>query len=295
MQSALSYNHAMSANDPRDGMTGAAASDAPPDPDPGFASLLRVAAAFLTRLPIPQGPAGEALPDDVLARSMPLFPLVGAGIGVIGGVVLLIAGWLGLPALVVAIVVLGTLIWLTGALHEDGLADLADGFGGGGDRDAKLAIMRDSRIGSYGVLALVIAFALKTAALATILTAGPWLAVAALIAAATWSRALFAPLMCWLPPARTDGVAAGAGRPVTSAAWRALVLGAALALLATISGAGGGAVLALAIGGFAAFVVGWLAFDHVGGYTGDVLGAAQQAAETLTLVAFSAVLTGGLV
>jgi adenosylcobinamide-GDP ribazoletransferase len=290
----LSYNKTMSANDPRDDAADAAAGDAAFSPEPGLTVLLRVAAAFLTRLPVPPGPAGETLPDDILARAMPLFPLIGAGIGLLGGMVLLIAGWLGLPALVAAIAALGTLIWLTGALHEDGLADLADGFGGG-DRNARLAIMRDSRIGSYGVLALLVAFALKAAALAAIFAAGPWLAVAALIAAAAWSRALFAPLMCWLPAARTDGVAAGAGQPGVPAAWRALILGAALALLATIGGTGGGAILALAAGGFAAFIIGWLALDHVGGYTGDVLGAAQQAAETTTLVAFSALVTGGLV
>lgn len=276
----------MSANDAQNDF-----SDEPPGATPGRLDLLRVAAGFLTRLPIP-GETGDDLPADALARSMHLFPLVGSGIGALAALVLLIATGLDVPVLAAAVAALGALVWLTGALHEDGLADLADGFGGGTGRDAKLAIMRDSRIGSYGVLALIVAFALRAGALAAIAASGPWLAAAALVAAAAWSRALFAPLMRWLPPARTDGVAAGAGMPDAATAWRGLALGAALALLVTLSGAGGGALVALAAGGFAAFLVGWLALDHIGGYTGDVLGAAQQAAEAVTLVALSAFLAG---
>lgn len=289
----MSYNHAMSANDANDKSDvdpGAAKS---PRAHPRLTAQLRNAAAFLTRLPMPLDRAEDDPPDHVLAQSMPLFPLVGAGIGACGALVLLGGNWLALPLPVACILALGALVWLTGALHEDGLADVADGFGGGSGRAAKLAIMHDSRIGSYGVLALIVSFALKTAALIVIATAGPWLAAAALIATAAWSRSLFAPLMLWLPAARSDGVAAGAGLPGRNDAWRGLILGAALALLMTIGSAGAAASVALIAGGFAAFLVGWLAFDHVGGYTGDILGAAQQAAETTTLVVLSALLTGG--
>jgi adenosylcobinamide-GDP ribazoletransferase len=298
----LSYNRAMSANDAHDPL-----SDGPPAGAPGGApgdalgqlDLLRVALGFLSRLPVghDEGPGdgfgdGRALPADALARAMPLFPLAGAILGALGAALLLVAGWLGVPAPVAAVAALGALVWLTGALHEDGLADVADGFGGGADRDERLAIMRDSRTGNFGALALVVAFVLKAAALAAIAADGAWLAAAALLAAATWSRAMFAPLMRWLPPARADGVAALAGMPTGADMWRGLALGAALALLVTLSGGGIGAVVALAAGGAAAFVVGWLALDRIGGYTGDVLGAAQQACEVLTLVAFSAILTG---
>jgi adenosylcobinamide-GDP ribazoletransferase len=287
----------MSANDVQDNAVAPDGEDTgEPSAAPGLATLLIVAAGFLTRLPLPALPADPPLPPDALARAMSCFPLVGAAIGTAGGLVLLLAGWLGIPVSVAVLMAHAAIVWLTGALHEDGLADVADGFGGGADRDAKLAIMRDSRIGSYGVLALVAGFALKAAALIAIAqAAGAWVAIAALVAAAAWSRAVFAPLMRWLPPARADGVAAGAGMPTADAAWRGLVLGAALALLVSMSAAGGGAVIALAAGGLAAFVTGWLALDHVGGYTGDVLGAAQQAAEIATLIALGAAVTGGWV
>jgi adenosylcobinamide-GDP ribazoletransferase len=283
-QAALSYNRPMSANEAHD--------TEPPIRDPDLLAMVRAAAGFLTRLPIPGGDPDEDRPTDLLARSMAVFPLIGAGIGILGAAVLIVCGWLALPAAVAAVAALGALIWLTGALHEDGLADVADGFGGGGDRDARLAIMRDSRAGNYGVLALIVAFALKATALIVIAGIDFWLGAAALVAAAAWSRAMFAPLMRWLPPARADGVAALAGMPTGADMWRGLALGAALALLVTLSGGGIGAVVALAAGGAAAFVVGWLALDRIGGYTGDVLGAAQQACEVLTLVAFSAILTG---
>ena len=288
-QAALSYNHTMSANNAHDPLYDKAPA---PGLGPDLFALLRVTAGFLTRLPIPAGNSDEGLPADALARSMTVFPLVGAGVGILGSIVLLLCGWLAVPAAVAAVAALGALVWLTGALHEDGLADLADGFGGGADREAKLGIMRDSRIGSYGVLALIVTFALKALALAAVANSSPWLAAAILVAASAWSRALFAPLMRWLPPARADGIGAGAGTPTATCAWQGLVVGAGVALLVTISGAGGAALIALATGGLAAFLVGWLALDHVGGYTGDVLGAAQQAAETATLVVFSAILTG---
>ena len=275
----------MSANEERPDPTG-------DDARPGFAAQLRLAAVFLTRLPVTIDAGATPI---ALARAMPLFALVGAAIGGLAGLALPVGHAIGLPAGVAVVATLAAMLWLTGALHEDGLADVADGFGGGRDRDRKLAIMRDSRIGSYGVLAPIVAFGLKATALAAIALVGPWHAVAALVAATAWSRSLFAPLMRWLPPARDDGVGAGAGTPDSGETWRGVVLGAGLALLVTLAGAGGGALLALAAGGIAGFLVGWLALDHIGGYTGDVLGAAQQAAETATLVALSAAMTGGWV
>ncbi|MEK9662411.1 MAG: adenosylcobinamide-GDP ribazoletransferase, partial [Alphaproteobacteria bacterium] len=187
----------MSANDVQDNAVAPDGEDTgEPSAAPGLATLLIVAAGFLTRLPLPALPADPPLPPDALARAMSCFPLVGAAIGTAGGLVLLLAGWLGIPVSVAVLMAHAAIVWLTGALHEDGLADVADGFGGGADRDAKLAIMRDSRIGSYGVLALVAGFALKAAALIAIAqAAGAWVAIAALVAAAAWSRAVFAPLM----------------------------------------------------------------------------------------------------
>ena len=138
----------------------------------------RLAAAFLTRLPLaPEGAgSGKALADAARA-----FPIVGAAVGLAAGAALSVASWLGLHPLACALVGLAVAALVTGALHEDGLADVADGFGGGRTRAAKLKIMRDSRIGAYGVLALVFSVGLRAAALAGL--PGPGSAVLALMAA----------------------------------------------------------------------------------------------------------------
>ena len=115
---------------------------------------LRVAVTFLTRVPIPHSDGVVNVP-----RAMRAFPLVAAAIGLVVGLVLLGLLRLGVPALASAALALGASALLTGALHEDGLGDIADGFGGGRDQAAKLEIMRDSRLGTYGTLALLISFA----------------------------------------------------------------------------------------------------------------------------------------
>lgn len=279
----LSYNNAMNANPESDG------------PDTGAADIggqFRRAAAFLTRLPVDRADSdGEGSPGD-LAQAMWLFPLVGFGIGGSGAISLALLGWAGVPAPVSATLAIGVIVWLTGALHEDGLADLADGFGGGGTREQKLDIMRDSRIGAYGMLTLAVAIVAKIAALATLAAVDTGAAAGALIAATTWSRAMFAPTMRWLPPARDDGLGALAGTPEEGASWKGLALGALLVALVLITPAGGGVLVVLIAGGVGAFAVGWLALQQIGGYTGDVLGGVQQAAEAAVLVAASAVIMG---
>src|SRR5258705_1077194 len=123
---------------------------------------LRTAVAFLTRLPMPH-PEGAMPANFVRARRM--FPLVGAGIGGAVGLFCLGMRIMGLPDLAAAALALGASAILTGALHEDGLADVADGFGGGRDKATKLEIMRDSRIGTYGTLILLVSFVAKLSAL----------------------------------------------------------------------------------------------------------------------------------
>ena len=151
-----------------------------------------------------------------------LFPLVGFGIGGTGAIVLGLLTWIGTPTAVAATLAVGAMILLTGALHEDGLADIADGFGGGKDKASKLRIMRDSRIGTYGVVAVAIVLIAKITALSTIAEWDVGAAAAALIAATTWSRALFAPTMRWLSPARSDGLGADAGTPGEGTSWLGL-------------------------------------------------------------------------
>ncbi|WP_426441126.1 adenosylcobinamide-GDP ribazoletransferase [Bradyrhizobium genosp. P] len=119
---------------------------------------LRTAIAFLTRLPMPHPDGGRS---DQFARAQRMFPLVGGLIGAAVGLVCLLLRVIGVPDLAAAALALGGGALLTGALHEDGLADVADGFGGGRDTAAKLQIMRDSRLGTYGALILLVSFATK--------------------------------------------------------------------------------------------------------------------------------------
>ena len=248
----------------------------------------RLAFGFLTRLPGPVGRAAEPvdLEPGQLGPALRLAPLVGLVVGVVGALVLWVAvGGLGLPLLPAALLAVGATVWVTGALHEDGLADLADGFGGAFERRRKLAIMRDSRIGAYGVLALIFSVGLRVVALAAL--TGPEAAAAVLIAAHCLSRGLLPLAMLALAPARDDGLAAGAGRPGPLDAATGLLLGLLLAFLATGIGLAFGLGLAALI---AAGLVAFIALRQIGGYTGDVLGALQQAAEVAVLLTAAAVL-----
>jgi cobalamin 5'-phosphate synthase/cobalamin synthase len=163
---------------------------------------------FLTRLPIDRH---TPLPPPALAGAMRAFPVAGLVVGLIVGATLVLAAWLGAPASVAALIAVGAGLGLTGALHEDGLADVADGFGGGATRERKLEIMRDSRIGTYGVLALILAVALKAVVLAALAAQSVWLAFAVIVAAAAVSRVAPAGMMHLLTPARDDGLSADAG------------------------------------------------------------------------------------
>lgn len=235
---------------------------------------LRTAAGMLTRLPL--GPAAE---DANLARAGRAMPLVGALIGAAGAFAFWIADGLGLPPLLAGLIAVGATVLLTGAFHEDGLADVADGFGGGFERERKLAIMRASDIGSYGVIALIFSVALRVGALAAL--AGPGSVAAALIAAHALARGLLPPVMANVPLARPDGMAARVGQPAQADAMTALAIGGVIAILAL--GLGGG-ILAVLVAVGAAALVAALARAQIGGYTGDVLGAVEQAAETAILL-----------
>lgn len=236
----------------------------------------RLAVTFLTRVPLAP-PAG---PVDV-PRAMRLFPLVAAVIGLAAGLFDLALLRLGLPPLAAAALTLGASAWLTGALHEDGLGDVADGFGGGRDVAAKLAIMKDSRLGSYGMLAMITSFAARLAALAAL----PLHAVVpALVVAHALARSPLPALALMLPPARSDGLAASAGRPDQATALIALALGLLIAVICLPLGT---ALLAMIMTIAGAAAVGWLARRQIGGYTGDVLGAAEQVVEVLVLLLLS--------
>jgi adenosylcobinamide-GDP ribazoletransferase len=177
------------------------------------------------------------------------------------------------------LVALAALVVLTGALHEDGLGDVADGFGGGRSRDDKLRIMRDSRVGTYGVVAIVFSLGLRAAAVAALPAV---LGAAGIIAAAALSRAMLPAILRWLPSARPAGMGAEAGRPQLQAVVVATVIGGLIALIALGPLT---ALLAVVLATTGAAAVALLARQQIGGHTGDVCGAAQQTAEVAALLA----------
>ncbi len=238
------------------------------------------ALTFLTRLPLRRA---VAAPLTNLAGASWAFPLVGLAVGLTGGTVYLIALALGLPAIAAALLAVGATALVTGGLHEDGLADTADGFGGGVTRDDKLAIMRDSRIGVYGVLALLFSIALRVVALSQI--GAGWGVLGALIASHALARGLLPMAMRLLEPARADGLGAEAGRPERRAALTSCGIAAAIALVA--AGIRSGLAAAIAAGAAMA-AMGWLAQRQIGGQTGDVLGAIEQSGEVASLLAIVA-------
>ena len=234
-------------------------------------ALMACAIQFLTRLPVPPLKGFET---DWLTRSARYFPLVGQVVGALGALVLLAASQVWSPW-IAALLAMGSGLLLTGALHEDGLADSADGLFGGRTREARVAIMKDSRIGAFGVLALGMVLALKVAGLAAL---APTAAVVALIGAHGFGRAAAAVTM-WATPY------APAGRPTrwtpTTAGvqgWEAAVaVGLSLWPLALM---GPRAAIAAVLGGALASATGArLAKRRLGGHTGDVLGAVEQLGE----------------
>ena len=232
---------------------------------------------FFTRAPLAASAGGAPLDINRIAWAA---PVAGLAVGLTGALVLALAGRLGLPPLICAGLATAALVFATGGLHEDGLADAADGFGGGATRADKLGIMRDSRIGAYGAVALALSLILRVAALAAALDGGLWRAAIALMLVAALSRAGALTPLALLAPARADGAGAGAGRlemAALGAGWgAALVIAFALGLVAL--GVAHGLIAALASGAGALAIV-LLAQRQIGGQTGDVAGAAQQCAE----------------
>jgi adenosylcobinamide-GDP ribazoletransferase len=250
---------------------------------------------FYTRLRLP-ALAGEtdphAMPD--FSGAARLVPVAGALIGLLGALVLVLAASLGLAPLPTATIAIGFLVLITGAMQEDGLADLCDGFGGGATSERKLEIMKDSRIGTYGAVALVLSLLLRVGALAGLSAVDLRLAAAVLVAAAAVSRTAGLLPLVLLPPARTFGAGFAAQRPGANAIGIATALAFLCACLPLIAGAAlpriaAACILAL----LAAYGVTALARRQIGGHTGDVAGAAQQAAEIAVLLVFSSGLTIG--
>ena len=233
------------------------------------------AIGLLTRLPV------AVDTDHAQARGAAAawaYPLVGVLVGVLLVVLAWIAMGIGLPPAVAAMLVLICGVIVTGALHEDGLSDSVDGLWGGWDRARRLEIMKDSRIGAYGVLALILILGLKAMCLALLLDTPLW--TAALVLPATFSRAAMVVVMHRMPHARDGGLSRAVGRPA------ALPTGIAIgiAVLTVLVIAGGSTWMALVIAAIFTQVCMTIARRKIGGQTGDILGATQQLTEVALLV-----------
>ena|SRR5579872_2101074 len=237
---------------------------------------LRIGLSLCTRLPVaPIAPVG----DGDVARASWSFPVAGLVIGIIAAVVFWLATRLAVPVEPAAALALAATMLATGAMHEDGLADTADGLGGGKTREQKLEIMRDSRIGTFGACALGISLMLRWSALATI--AEPRSVAIALIVAHMAARAPLPLFMHLVPPARSDGLSTSAGQPPSTSTAIALGLG----VLSLVFGFGWrGAMTGLMLLALANLFLAWLSSRQIGGQTGDVLGTLEQVGEAIVLL-----------
>jgi adenosylcobinamide-GDP ribazoletransferase len=237
---------------------------------------LKASVVFCTRLPLF---GTVAIGSDTLAKAAWAFPIAGLLVGLIAAAVYGIAHRAGIAAWPAAALSIGAALLVTGCLHEDGLADTADGFGGGATREQKLDIMRDSRIGTYGVCALILALLLRIGTLASFFSSAS--AVWALLASHAGARAAMMAFMAVVPPARRDGLSSDAGQPPIESVAAAVVLGFIIAAfcLGPLH-----AIVALILLIVAGALMAWLSRKQIGGQTGDVLGAVEQIAEIVILL-----------
>jgi adenosylcobinamide-GDP ribazoletransferase len=240
------------------------------------AADLKASIAFLTRLPVARTTAASGAD---IARAAWAFPLAGVVVALIAAAVYALAHKIGSPPWVAAALAVAATLAVTGCLHEDGLADTADGFGGGEGRERKLDIMRDSRIGTYGVCALTLSLMLRVSAIASL--GNPVVVLWALVAAHGAARAALPVFMALVPPARSDGLAFAAGRPSGERVVTASVLG--ILLLAIGLGPTLG-IMALILLLVVIALMGWLSVAQIDGQTGDVLGAVEQVCEIAVLL-----------
>jgi adenosylcobinamide-GDP ribazoletransferase len=236
---------------------------------------LAAAFALLTRLPVHRlGLPRVTVPSEAVWA----YPVVGAAVGAIGGAVYWFTYSLSCPPALAAICALAAMIIATGALHEDGLADFADGLAGD-TKERSLSIMRDHQIGTYGVIALALSLAIRATAIA--LMAEPRAVMVALIAADAASRLSAVLIMAALPPARRDGMSASVGSPTAGLAAAALGVTFGIAWLLLPFGVD---LLLMLSAIVSAMVIGRVALIRLGGQTGDVLGAGSQICECLALI-----------
>jgi adenosylcobinamide-GDP ribazoletransferase len=245
---------------------------------------------FFTRLPFPSVASGSEPPSLAnFSRAVRMLPVAGGLMGALAAIAMAAASRFGFPLVLTAPFAICSLALVSGAMHEDGLADCADGFFGGVTCAEKLEIMRDSRIGTFGAVALVLSLYLRGASLALIADQSLGLAYAVLIGAAALSRTEALMPLALLPPARENGIGFAARTPERAA----LAIAACLAVVFGFAPVVVGASLARSLAGIAAatgaaYAMVPLARKQIGGQTGDVAGAAQQLSEITYYLAFAA-------
>lgn len=250
-----------------------------------FADIL-ICLRFFSRLPVPETERERLAGPRGVASAAVMASVAGAILGLLPAGVLLEGNVFGLPPFLSALLALVAMLVLTGAMHEDALADCADGFGGGRTREAKLAIMRDSQIGAYGASAIVLALMLRAGALAALVAHAPRQAAAVAVGAAALSRGVCLLPLVLLPPARTDGAGAAAAAPDQREV--AIAIGLGVVVLGLLSARPLAATIAVALAVGAVLFFCRLALRQIQGQTGDVAGAAQQIAEIVILVVMTA-------
>ena len=249
---------------------------------------LPAALGLLTRLPVK---VDFTRAQARGARAAWAWPVAGALVGALAGLVGLLAAWLGLPPAFAAGLVILCQVMVTGAMHEDGLADTADGLWGGYTRDRRLEIMKDSAIGAYGTIALVLSLLLRAAALASLFAVSPAAACAALVLAGALGRAAMGALMGALPNARGSGLSDRVGRPEWATVALGLGVGVGIGLLACLWALSLASLFtALCATAVTSVTLAMLAKAKIGGQTGDILGANAILAEIATLGACAALL-----
>ncbi len=250
----------------------------------------RICMIFFTRIPITWP---EDLPRTRITRAFQAAPIVGLAVGLIGALVYAAAFWAFSGSVHIAATLgVGAQVLATGAFHEDGFADFFDGVGGGQSSAARLEIMRDSRIGTYGSAALLFAIVLKIFLVAEI--AQVWQTGLCLIIAGTLARVALVHFMTLVKPAADDGISAEAGQPTTFEATTATIMGGVIASVGLVLAFQLGFILP-AIGAIVGSAIGVglvaaLSIKHLGGQTGDALGASAVAAELGALAGLVALL-----
>lgn len=237
---------------------------------------------LMSRIPVRVDPEHAALRS---ARATWAYPVAGALIGALAGVVALGASVIGLPPMIQSIAALTTSVILTGAMHEDGLADSTDGLWGGWTPERRLEIMKDSRTGAYGVIAIALSLLWRISLMTLVLETNHPIAMLAGLGAL--SRSAMSPLMAFLPQARKNGLSSSVGSPSKATALTSTAAGLVIALPLL------GPIPCLAAAGIATL---WAAIANrkIGGQTGDILGASQQLTEIAALIALAALLPSSL-